>query len=73
VLKGHAHVVQLLVELGANKDSKGENGRTALHFAAALGLEALVQLLVTTLKLDKTIKDNDGKIALEIARERYAS
>jgi ankyrin repeat protein len=40
----------------------------ALHFAAPLGHESTVRLLVSTLHVNKEAKNYEGKTALDIAR-----
>ena len=43
--KGHEAVVQLLCEVGANKDQPLTNDATPMYIAALIGHEAVVQLL----------------------------
>jgi len=62
-------VVRLLVELGADRDAKSNDGSTALHRAAFLGHEAVVRLLVE-LGADRDAKSNDGWTALHRAASR---
>jgi ankyrin repeat protein len=38
--------MELLVQMGAEKDAKDANGRTPLHWAAAMGHVEAMQLLV---------------------------
>jgi ankyrin repeat protein len=59
-------VVRLLVELGADRDAKDNDGSTALHGAASGGHEAVVRLLVV-LGADRDAIDNDGSTALHLA------
>lgn len=35
--QGHDHVVQLLIEEGADLEARATNGATALHIAASMG------------------------------------
>jgi ankyrin repeat protein len=43
---GHEAVVKLLLEQGAELESKDEDGQTPLWWAAAMGREAVVKLLL---------------------------
>ena len=43
--KGHEAVVRLLLENGANVETKSVNGMTALDHASFMGHEVVVQLL----------------------------
>jgi uncharacterized protein len=59
-------ITRLLVELGADVNSAGEHGWTALHGAAYKGVDAAVQLLVERgAKLD--VLDEYGQTPLSIA------
>jgi hypothetical protein len=46
VMNGHEAVVRLLLEKGAELESKDSEGQTPLSWAAAKGHEAVVQLLL---------------------------
>ena len=45
-MEGHANVVRMLLEVGAEIDARRDGGVTALHFAAERGREDVVRLLI---------------------------
>jgi hypothetical protein len=62
---GHKVVVKLLLETGkVEADSKDEDGRTPLSWAASNGREAIVKLLLKTGKVEADSKDEDGRTPL---------
>ena len=62
-----AQAVELVLELGADINAKNEWGQTALHAAAYLGADSLIQLLVDKgAKMD--VMDNFGQTPLSIAQ-----
>ncbi|PYS35271.1 MAG: hypothetical protein DMG14_27405 [Acidobacteria bacterium] len=64
--KRHFQTIKVLVELGVDVNAVGENGWTALHGAAYMGLDSAIQLLVE--KGAKTeILDRFGQTPLSIA------
>ena len=44
--EGHAHVLPLLIEAGAEVDAANDEGETALHIAASCGHEECVRILL---------------------------
>ncbi len=50
-------------------NNRGINGQTGLHWAAWLGHEAIVKMVVDEFGADVTIKDNEGRTALDWAIE----
>ena len=58
------------MEAGADVNVKGYDGRTALHFAAHGGHEAVVKLLVVA-GADINVRDCDGRKALLVAVENW--
>ena len=64
---GHVEVMQLLSARGAVINSQDRDKWTPLHEAAHRGHTAAVQLLLS-LGADRTIKDDDGETAAEVAR-----
>ncbi len=60
--------VQLMVELGAEVNAVGPQGRTALHYAARGGDPTLCQLLLDA-GADPTKLDDEGRTPLEVARK----
>ena len=64
---GSVHITRLLLEKGADINSPGGfYAFTPLHYAAFQGYVELAQLLVAK-RADKSILDNDGKTAYELA------
>jgi ankyrin repeat protein len=63
-----ADLLRLLIDRGARLDDKDNRGRTALMIAAALGHATAVEILVSR-GADKTLLDNDGKSASELASD----
>ena len=59
----------LLLAFGAPVNHVGGGGHTALHLAAARGLEPLCRLLLNR-GAERLAKTEDGKTAADIARER---
>ena len=47
-----------------------QNGNTPLHVAALNGYTEIVRLLLAQPGIDKTLKNNDGKTALDLAQEK---
>ncbi len=47
-----------------------ENGMTALRWACHEGYGEIAEYLIFTAKVDETIKDLEGKTALDLAREK---
>jgi hypothetical protein len=66
--KGQVAVVELLVELGADKDATNAHGRTPLHVAAKHGQVAVMTALLQ-LGADKDAEDAHGKRPLHWAAE----
>jgi hypothetical protein len=64
----HEAVVRLLLEKGAERDSKDNNGRTPLSRAAMMGHEAVVRLLLEK-GAERDSKDSDGRTPLSRAAE----
>lgn len=59
----------LLIALGADVHRVGGSGVNALHLAASRGFEPLSRLLLAR-GIDRLARTEDGKTAIEIARER---
>ena len=66
---GGESLAPLLMALGANPQTVGGSGVTALHLAATRGFEGLCRLLLAR-GADRLAKTADGKTAAELARER---
>lgn len=65
---GYSEVVQLLLENGANRDSRDNVGRTPLSLAAEKGYTTIVTLLLEK-GTDSSCKDNNGRTPLSFAVE----
>lgn len=63
---GHAAITKLLLEHGADPNTKDDAGRTALHYAATQGDENIVRVLVNAGgRFD--VKDSEGNTAWRLA------
>lgn len=70
---GHTDVVEYLLELGLDANVKDFNGDTPLHDAARFAHEGVVRSLLVCPTVDMTVRNNDGRTALEVAKEYSAS
>ena len=66
-LKGYESVAQLLLEAGAFKEAKNNDGYTPLHWAAHTGHEAVTRVLLEA-GADMAAEDNRGRTPLDMAR-----
>ena len=65
-MKGNTDVIQVLLDYGANIDSRGNNDMTPLHWAASFGMFGATRFLLDNgAKYD--LKDSDGRTALHYA------
>ncbi len=71
---GHAHVVELLLQRGANVLAVTSNGMNALHGACEAGKVEVVRVILKSLENDvakrdelSNMKNGDGKNAWEVA------
>ena len=62
-------MIEYLISIGCNPNSKTNDGRIHLHFASLNGHFPIVQYFIETLHIDKDIKDNDGYLALHYASQ----
>lgn len=62
-------IVRMLLGRGAQPNAKSQSGSTPLHTAAFTGDRATLDLLLRH-GADAAIKNKDGKIAADVARER---
>ena len=62
-------IVRMLLDKGADPNAKGQSGSTPLHTVGYTGDRASLELLMKH-RGDPAIKNNDGKTAADIARER---
>jgi hypothetical protein len=70
---GHTDVVEYLLGLGLDANVKDFNGDTPLHDAARFAHEGVVRALLTHPTVDVSLKNNDGRTPLEVAKEYSAS
>ena len=61
-----AQVIEALLDRGADINYTNKHGRTALHYAAAAGDAVCTRILIERFA-DKTIRDENGQTAYEIA------
>lgn len=64
-----SQVAQTLINAGANVDAATENGWTALHSAANLGLDEVIKMIAARSKLGVNGTDREGRTALHLAVE----
>ena len=69
MLKRAADIILMLGEAGVNVNAKGLGGETPVHVAAGFG-HATALFLMLKMGFDETIKDNQGKTALDTARSQ---
>lgn len=68
--KGHSEVLKTLCRHDvAHINRVNESEQTPLHYAAWLGYTKCVKAILRQHNVDKSIKDNDGKTAYELAGE----
>jgi ankyrin repeat protein len=66
--EGHASIVQLLVNEGANPNVRNIDGETALHLAASIGYQHCAEALIAA-GARTSLKTKAGKTALELATQ----
>ena len=66
VFGGHLEIVQCLLEAGANKEAKDENGFTALHLASSTGEGEIVKYLLDVGAAPES-RNTDGQTAQDLA------
>lgn len=66
---GATDVLRVLVENGADINPRDTNGDTAFHHIAKGANPAVIRFLIDN-NANKTIRNNDGKTACDIAKER---
>jgi len=72
-LQGYMNIVEILLDIGIDINSKNNNGNTALHVAAIHGNMNIVEILLDR-GADINSKDNDGQTALhEAAANGYTN
>ncbi len=68
--QGHAEIVKLLLDYGANINLRNREGNTPLHLAARNGNLSTVKLLLAR-GANATIVNRDGQTPLALARQYY--
>jgi hypothetical protein len=69
-ISGALSCAQQLEENGAKLDAKTTSGMTALHMAAENGRRPFVDWLLTKPGIPVEDKDNDGKTAADLAKDK---
>jgi ankyrin repeat protein len=64
--KGTIECLQILLEFGANVNTRDSNNRTALHYACGAGRQEMVQALLQVTGIDTEVQTNDGLTPLMI-------
>ena len=65
---GQKDIVELLIDKGADINTKNNNGSTPLHLAARFGQKDVVELLLTK-GADFKVQNNDSRTAIRLAKE----
>lgn len=65
--KGFLDIAQLLINSGVDINSKDLYNNTSLHYAAQNGHKKIVQLLLSKPSVDINIKNNDYRLAYDLA------
>lgn len=68
--KDTAQIAKLLLDMGADVNSKADGGHAILHSAAYRGDRKVVDALLAKKELDILAKNENGKTALDVAREQ---
>ena len=68
-MMGHTATLTLLTTLGARVGQRGEDGKTALHYAASTGQCALIRILCEDLSANILEEDYDGWGAIHFAAD----
>jgi hypothetical protein len=69
-IHGHVDILHLLVENGADLEAQANNGWRALHSATDRGHLPFIQELISRYHVDINARDNYGRTALRLARNR---
>jgi len=65
--KGHSEIVQLLINTGADINAKDLYNNSPLHYASQNGHKKIVQMLLSRPSLNINGRNNDNKLAYELA------
>lgn len=69
ITHGNVEITKMFILSGADVNGVDILGNTALHFAAIYGRRDIARMLLRTKGMDASIKNKDGKTALDIAIE----
>ena len=69
VYHANEDIVQLLLNSGADVNIQDKYGFTALHYAVFTRNEEIVQLLLNSAAANTSLKDDQGKTALDHAKD----
>ncbi|KAM9966782.1 hypothetical protein ACTFIR_007013 [Dictyostelium discoideum] len=71
--QGHANMARYFISLGVDANAQDIQGRTAFHWGCIKGHKQVVSMLCSFEgqdSIDKTIRDNDGKTAYQLAESK---
>ena len=68
-LNNNLDIINLLISANPNVNATNSLGQTALHISAQYGYIDIVRSLLNA-GADKNIRDNDGYLAVDLARDR---
>ena len=67
---GHAGIVKMLLEAGADPNRQNKEGNTPLHWAALMGQADCLRLMLETGKADVNARNLQGRTALDEAHDK---
>jgi hypothetical protein len=70
-VKGHAHVVEQILRIGADVNVVADYGLTALYLAVMCGRNTVVEQLLQAPGINVNATDSDGKTALAFAVQEH--
>ncbi|XP_066918149.1 uncharacterized protein [Clytia hemisphaerica] len=69
ISRGHANMVELLLDVGCDINAVDDDGSSALMCACEHGNANIVKMLLANPDCDATVEDNEGSTALSIAMD----